>query len=151
MLNEELIEKVKEDLVRHEGYITEIYLDSENLPTFGIGHLVTESDMEHTWPVGTAITDERILQVFNDDCKAAYSDACVVFLNLASHPEDVQRVCINMAFNLGRTRLLKFKKMISAVNEGNYAKAAEEMTDSKWYRQVKRRSKELVTTMQNAV
>jgi lysozyme len=147
MLPPNLIEQIKEDLVRHEGYVTEIYLDSENLPTFGIGHLVTENDMEYTWPVGTPVTDERILQVFHDDCNAACTDASALFLNFNSHPTDVQRVLVNMAFNLGRSRLGKFKNMITAVNEGNYSKAADEMVDSKWYRQVKRRGEELVEIM----
>ena len=71
-------------------------------------------------------------------------------MNLDSQPEDCQRVCINMAFNLGRNRLSKFKKMITAVNEGNYQKAADEMIDSKWYRQVGRRSEELVEIMRGA-
>ena len=63
MLHQNLIEKIKEDLVKHEGYVTEIYLCSEGYPTFGIGHMVTEDDMEYTWPVGTPVTDERILDV----------------------------------------------------------------------------------------
>ena len=129
----EVIEAVKEDLIRHEGYVAEIYLDSENLPTFGIGHLVTEQDMEYTWPVGTPVEDERIL--------------CAIFMNLDSQPTDCQRVCINMAFNLGRSRLSKFKNMIRYVNEGNYLMAANEMVNSKWYSQVGRRSKELVDIM----
>jgi len=147
MLPPNLIDVIKEDLVKHEGYVTEIYLCSENYPTFGIGHMVTENDMEHTWPVGTPVTDERILQVFHDDCNAACVDASALFLNFSSHPEDVQRVLVNMAFNLGRSRLGKFKNLITAVNEGNYSKAADEMVDSKWYRQVKRRGEELVEIM----
>lgn len=143
----ELLEQVKEDLVRHEGYVTEIYLDTEHLPTFGIGHLVTEQDIEYGWPVGAPVTDERILQVFHDDVEVAYSDACAIFLNLDSQPTNVQRVCVNMAFNLGRNRLSKFKNMITAVNEGNYNKAADEMIDSKWYGQVGNRSRELVELM----
>lgn len=150
MLPQHLMDIVKEDLVRHEGYVTEIYLCSENYPTFGIGHMVTENDMEHTWPVGTPVTDERILDVFHKDCEIAYTDACAIFMNLDSQPEDCQRVCINMAFNLGRNRLSKFKKMITAVNEGNFNKAADEMVDSKWYRQVKTRGVELVEIMRNA-
>ena len=146
----ELIEIVKEDLVRHEGYVTEIYLDSENLPTFGIGHLVTEDDMEYTWPVGTPVTDERILDVFNSDCDVAYSDACALVLNFAGQSVDAQRVLVNMSFNLGRNRLSKFKNFLKAVNEGNYEKAADEMVDSKWYHQVGRRSKELVEIMRGA-
>ena len=147
MLNQNLIDLIKEDLIRHEGYVTEVYLDSEHLPTFGIGHLVTENDPEFTWPVGSPVTDERILNVFHSDVNDAYTDACAVFLNFSSQPDTVQRVCVNMAFNLGRNRLSKFKKMITAVNEGNYAKAAEEMVDSKWYRQVKTRGVELVEMM----
>jgi len=150
MLPPNLIEKIKEDLVKHEGYVAEIYLCSENYPTFGIGHMVTEEDMEYTWPVGTSVTDERILQVFHDDCNAACTDASALFLNFSSHPENVQRVLVNMAFNLGRSRLGKFKNMITAVNEGNYSKAADEMVDSKWYRQVKRRGEELVEIMRGA-
>ena len=150
MLPPNLIEKIKEDLVKHEGYVAEIYLCSENYPTFGIGHMVTEEDMEYTWPVGTPVTDERILQVFHDDCNAACTDASALFLNFSSHPENVQRVLVNMAFNLGRSRLGKFKNMITAVNEGNYSKAADEMVDSKWYRQVKTRGVELVEIMRNA-
>jgi len=150
MLPLNLIERIKEDLVKHEGYVTEIYLCSEGYPTFGIGHMVTEEDMEYTWPVGTPVTDERILQVFHDDCNAACTDASALFLNFSSHPENVQRVLVNMAFNLGRSRLGKFKNMITAVNEGNYSKAADEMVDSKWYRQVKRRGEELVEIMRGA-
>jgi len=150
MLPPNLIEQIKEDLVKHEGYVTEIYLCSEGYPTFGIGHMVTEDDMEHTWPVGTPVTDERILQVFHDDCTAACTDASALVLNFSSHPENVQRVLVNMAFNLGRSRLGKFKNLITAVNEGNYSKAADEMVDSKWYRQVKRRGEELVEIMRGA-
>lgn len=150
MNKDELIEIVKEDLIRHEGYVAEIYLDSEHLPTFGIGHLVTEKDPEFTWPVGTPVEDERILSAFHEDCSVAYSDACALVLNFAGQSTDAQRVLVNMAFNLGRNRLGQFKNFLSAVNEGNYQKAAEEMIDSKWYHQVGRRSKELVEIMRGA-
>jgi len=150
MTKDELIEIVKEDLIRHEGYVAEIYLDSENLPTFGIGHLVTEDDMEYSWPVGTPVTDERILDVFHKDCDIAYKDACALVLNFAGQAPDAQRVLVNMAFNLGRNRLSKFKNMLKAVNEGKYLVAANEMIDSKWYSQVGRRSQELVDIMKEA-
>ena len=148
-MNEELVEQIKEDLIRHEGYVREIYLDSEQLPTFGIGHLVVETDPEYTWPIGTPVEDERILSAFQTDFEEAYTDACAVFLNFASLPEKVKRVCVNMAFNLGRSRLSRFKNMIGAVNEGNWKKAADEMVDSRWYGQVGRRSEELVDMMRS--
>ena len=150
MTRDELIEIVKEDLIRHEGYVAEIYLCSEGYPTFGIGHMVNESDMEYSWPVGTPVEDQRILDVFHQDCDIAYSDACALVLNFAGQAPDAQRVLVNMAFNLGRNRLSKFKNMLKAVNEGNYLVAANEMINSKWYSQVGRRSKELVDIMKDA-
>ena len=150
MLPPNLIEQIKEDLVRHEGYVTEIYLCSENYPTFGIGHMVTEADMEYTWPVGTPVEDERILQVFHDDCKVAVEDAEHIVDDLYSHPDECIRVLVNMAFNIGRPRLSQFKKMIAAVNANDYHLAADEMIDSRWYHQVGRRSQELVEIMRGA-
>lgn len=147
MLPQHLMDQIKEDLVHHEGYVTEIYLCSENYPTFGIGHMVTENDMEHTWPVGTPVTDERILQVFHDDCKVAIADAELLVNNLSDHPDFVSRVLVNMAFNIGRPRLSKFKNMLAAIEAKDYNRAADEMIDSKWYHQVGRRSQELVEMM----
>lgn len=142
-----LFEVIKEDLIRHEGYIREIYLDSEGYETFGVGHLVTELDMEHSWPIGSPITDERILAVFDEDFLDALEDAESLVDGLYNHPDSVIRVLVNMAFNLGRTRLRNFKKMLAAVEAKDYKTAAAEMEDSKWYRQVKRRGVELVNIM----
>ena len=88
--------------------------------------------------------------MFHKDCNIAYSDACNLVLNFAGQTPTAQRVLVNMAFNLGRNRLSKFKNMLKAVNEGDYQKAADEMVDSKWYRQVGRRSEELVEMMRGA-
>ena len=150
MLHPDLLSQIKEDLVRHEGYVTEVYLCSEGYATFGIGHMVTADDMEHTWPVGTPVEDERILQVFHDDCMVAVADAECVVDDLYSHPDKCIRVLVNMAFNIGRPRLSQFKNMISAVNANDYHLAADEMIDSRWYNQVGRRSKELVEIMRGA-
>jgi GH24 family phage-related lysozyme (muramidase) len=90
------------------------------------------------------------LDVFHKDCDVAYKDACALVLNFAGQAPDAQRVLVNMAFNLGRNRLSKFKNMLRYVNEGNYLMAANEMIDSKWYTQVGRRSKELVDIMKDA-
>lgn len=150
MLPQSLIETIKGDLTRHEGCVYEIYLDTEELETFGIGHLVTKNDPEHGQPVGTEVSEERVNEAFQTDFNIAYEDACALFLNLESQPDNVIRVCVNMSFNLGRNRLGQFKKMITAVNEGNYQKAADEMINSRWYGQVKTRGVELVSMMRDS-
>jgi lysozyme len=150
MLSEGLREQIKEDLIKHEGYKQEIYLCSEGIPTFGIGHAVKEHDIEYTWPVGTPIEKERIDNAFEEDFKTACTDAAALTLEFANLPNGAKRVLINMAFNLGRTRLGQFRRMLSAVNEGKFKKAADEMVDSRWYNQVGNRSIELENWMRNA-
>jgi len=62
-------------------------------------------------------------------------------------PEEVQLIIANMMFNLGQRRFRGFKKMIAAVNDGNWSEAADEMQDSRWFHQVGDRSVRLVDRM----
>ena len=61
------IDQLREDLKVDEGVKYEIYLDHLGLPTFGIGHLVTESDPEHGQPVGTTVSEDRVNTQFQSD------------------------------------------------------------------------------------
>ena len=62
----------------------------------------------------------------------------------------IQKAVYNMAFNLGITRLSKFKNMIAALEEGNYDKASIEAEDSKWFEQTKSRAQRIVLLMKEA-
>ena len=57
---------------------------------------------------------------------------------------------IEMIFHLGLPRFLGFKKMIQALREDDYSKAAIEMLDSKWACQVGVRASTLANIMDNA-
>lgn len=149
-MSPELLEIVKEDLIKHEGYKDYIYLCSEGIPTFGIGHAVKETDIEYTWPIGTPVEKERIDNAFAEDVQIAIEDVEALFDDCWQKPNKVQRVLVNMAFNLGRTRLSRFKKMRAAVNNNNFKEAANQMVDSLWYKQVGNRSIELENWMRNA-
>ena len=54
-----------------------------------------------------------------------------------------QAVLIDMCYNLGYSGLMKFKNMIKAFADGNFERAAIEMEDSRWYKQVGDRSERL--------
>jgi lysozyme len=62
-------------------------------------------------------------------------------------PEEVQLIIANMMFNMGRPRLSKFKGMKAGVDAQDWNKAADEMIDSAWYRQVPNRAGRLVKRM----
>jgi hypothetical protein len=55
-----------------------------------------------------------------------------------------------MTFNLGGTRFGKFNNMWKGVVSSDWEKVAVEMEDSKWFRQVGRRSVELQEMVRNA-
>lgn len=56
-------------------------------------------------------------------------------------------VLTDMMFNLGYTRLSKFKKFLYALKTGSYEAAANEMLDSNWAKQVGNRAIKLSTLM----
>ena len=58
-----------------------------------------------------------------------------------------QYVLVDMCFNLGIKKLLTFKKMLAALKQGYYERAAYEMLASKWAGQVGRRASELAEMM----
>ena len=149
-MRSELIEIVKEDLIKHEGYKEEIYLCTADVPTFGIGHAIKDTDPEYTWPIGTPVEKERIDNAFLEDVQIAINDVEALFEEPWTKPDKVQRVLVNMAFNIGRSRFSRFKKMREAVNNNDFKQAANEMVDSLWYAQVGNRSIELENWMRNA-
>lgn len=50
-----------------------------------------------------------------------------------------QEVVVEMIFNLGLSKFNQFVRFQKALEDGDYDRAADEMKDSKWYRQIKSR------------
>jgi len=141
-------EVLKEQIKRHEGEVLEIYKDSLGYLTFGVGHLVKEDDPEFGQPEGTPVSQERVDEVYDIDFDKHVEECIHVFESKGgedfySLPEDIQHVLINMTFNLGGTRFGKFNNMWKGVIENDWEKVAVEMEDSRWFKQVGRRSVEL--------
>ena len=130
------IDALREQLKIDEGVKYEIYKDHLGYPTFGIGHLITENDPEHGKPDGTKISEDRVNEIFETDVAKFVSEAKILFPDLDDLPDVAQQVIVNMAFNMGRPRLSKFKNFIAGVNDRDWTRAAEEMMDSRWATQV---------------
>ena len=143
------LDKLREEIKYDEGSVNEIYLDHLGLATFGIGHLVTEWDEEYGWEVGTPVSEDRCNEVFDSDIQVVLSDCEHLYPDFNDLPEEVQRIIANMMFNMGRPRLSKFKGMKAGVDARDWNKAADEMVDSRWYRQVTNRAERLVERMRN--
>jgi lysozyme len=141
------IQQLREQLEIDEGVKYVIYLDHLGLPTFGIGHLVTKTDPESGQAVGTTVNKERVAECFEQDVAGVINDCNKLYHKFEELPEEVQQIIANMMFNLGRTRLSKFKGMKRGIDSLNWNQAADEMVDSRWYRQVNNRAQRLVERM----
>ena len=141
------IEKLREEIEYDEGSVNEIYLDHLGLATFGIGHLVRKEDPEYGWEVGTPVDADRCVEDFNTDIETVLSDCKLLYSDFEDLPEEAQRIIANMMFNMGRPRLSKFKGMKRGVDARDWNAAADEMVDSRWYRQVTNRADRLVERM----
>ena len=138
------IDQLREQLIIDEGQVNEIYKDHLGYPTFGIGHLVLESDPEFGQEVGTPVSNDRVIECFVNDLQTVIEDCKKLHDGWDGYPEEVKQVVANMMFNMGLTRLSKFKNHNAALQSGDWKEAAKEGRDSKWYTQVTNRAERLM-------
>ena len=133
-----LMDRIKEQLVRHEGLRLKPYRCTAGRLTIGIGRNL-------------------------DDCGISQSEAYVMLINdiincekqLQAKIPDIyngldevrKSVLLNMCFNLGIKGLLGFKNTLAFVKAGDWERAANNMLVSKWAKQVGRRAIELSEMM----
>jgi len=124
-------------LFKHEGYSRLPYNDTLGYSTIGVGRNLETVGLSK---------DEAIYLLKNDiGTTVRLLEANLdVFVELSNARKIV---LINMAFNMGMSRLRLFKKMIKALEAKDYKKAADEMLDSRWATQVKARAIELANMM----
>ena len=147
-MNTQIFEKLKADLIRHEGKVGHLYLDHLGFKTGGVGHLITQDDGIYLdAPVDTDVPDCCVNRWLEEDIFKALVDCNTLFDDFERLPGECQCILANMAFNLGRTRLGKFKKLIAAIADDDYKEASVQMKDSRWYRQVKGRAVEMCERM----
>ena len=142
------MEKLRQQLIIDEGVKYSVYLDHLSLKSCGIGHYIRQDEPEFDLEVGTQITEDRCTELFEEDIKSVMKDCKKVFEDWDDMDEEVKQICANMMFNLGLPRFSKFRKTINNIINKNYAKAAEEMRDSRWYRQVTNRAERLAKRME---
>tara|TARA_R100001510_G_C7597750_1_gene165300 strand:+ start:90 stop:548 length:459 start_codon:yes stop_codon:yes gene_type:complete len=142
------LDRLQKELAEDEGCKYEIYNDHLGYATFGIGHLVTDSDLEYGQEIGTEVSKERVDECFKADIEITIEDCNILYSNFNDIPEEAQLILANMMFNLGRPRLSKFLKLKAAVDDEDWMEASVQMMDSKWAKQVPNRAKRLCERME---
>lgn len=139
--------KKDEGIIRNKEGSHMSYKDTKGFLTGGIGHLMTKEEKK-TYPLGTAIPDKVVDEWFKTDIDAADADLTSILEDKSVNvPDEVYSILLNMSFNLGKTNLLEFKDMWTAVEKGDWKTVSAEMKDSDWFSDVKNRAVRLVNRM----
>ena len=123
-------------IIAHEGFRRHIYTCTAGRKTIGYGFNleagVTEDEAFLLLQHRLNLLDEQL----------AYT--LPFYTRLSAVRQDV--LC-DMAYNLGLAGLLKFRKMLAAVERSAWDMAAYEMLNSRWATQVGKRAEELAFLM----
>ena len=119
-------------LIKHEGIELKPYKCSAGRYTIGIGRNLQDC----------GITAQEALFLLDNDIERVTKELEVLrFTQYLNEPRKI--ALLDMLFNIGFPRFLKFKRMIAALEEQDYDEAALQMLDSKWATQVGNRAIEL--------
>lgn len=136
----------REQIKHHEGFRFTVYKCSSGVLTVGWGHAFLGP---RTPKVGDEYPAWKLTEFFEDDMQNVERD--YLFLekefNLRGLDYIRRAVLKNMLFNLGLPKLLRFKKMFRALEQGDFILAGLEMLDSKWASQVGSRATILTVMM----
>jgi len=113
------------DLIRDEGLRLKPYVDTVGRLTIGVGRNLTD--------VGVSESEARILLGNDIDAVAAQLGRALPWW--AGLSEARQRALVNMGF-MGVPKLLEFRRMLAALQAGDWAEAARQALDSRWAQQV---------------
>ena len=133
-----LLERIKEQLVRHEGLRLKPYRCTAGKLTIGIGRNLDANGISQT---------EAYVLMENDvqNCEKQLLDEIPEIYNALD--EVRKSVLLNMCFNLGISGLLCFNNTLAFIGSGDWERAANGMLASKWAKQVGRRAIELSELM----
>ena len=134
-------------LQKHEGFSATPYRCPAGFLTCGIGHNLDANPLTpeqlskikdpNNW------TLEEAYMILDDDIEKCEKQLATLpfWKNI-----DIERryAMLDLCFNLGFQGLLKFKKFLKAMEELDFERAAEELVDSKWYKQVGKRALRIV-------
>ena len=129
---------LRNDLLRDEGLRLRPYYDSVGKLSLGVGRNLDD----------LGITKDEALYLLAGDIARAEADLDRALPWWRELSEPRRRALANMAFNLGITRLLRFKKMLAALRAGDWHSAAAEALDSRWAVQVGDRAERIAALIE---
>lgn len=149
-------EALLSSIERHEGFRDAPYRDSLGLLTIGIGRCLETNPLKpaeyrHLIDRGLltlVLKHEGATWLVENQVDALIGELSSEFGFWPALPAVAQEVLIEMAFQVGVSRIMGFKKMLAALAKHDYKEAAAAGLDSKWRLQTPKRAEELMTRLE---
>jgi|TARA_R100000008_G_scaffold82285_1_gene66416 lysozyme len=135
-MNDKTSSKLIKMLKIHEGVESHAYKCSESKITIGVGRNIDPEG-------GIGLTDDEVDYLLQNDIDRVYKELDFEYGWFSDLDLIRKEAMIDISFNLGQTRLRKFQKALTAMEKGDWDRAADEFMDSKWSKQVGNRAKTL--------
>jgi lysozyme len=132
---------LKTQLLREEGAESCAYQDSLGYWTIGVGRLIDSRK-------GGGLSNDEIEFLLENDIKRNYEAVLKALPWMEKLSDQRQAVLIEMAFQMGVSGLLQFKRTLGSIEDGQYGEAAVEMLESKWAKQTPKRAYRMALQME---
>ena len=129
--------RLRQNLIREEGLELKPYYCTANPPklTIGVGRNIEDR----------GISEDTAYQMLDEDIDLCIDELKVGIRRFEDYPEAIQETLVDLCFNMGIGRLLKFSRTLAYLEEGletdNYTKAAVELMNSNYAKQLPSRAK----------
>ena len=140
-MTDKLLQEIKNHIKVSEGLSLMPYEDTHQFLTIGYGRCL---DIR-------GISKDEAEYLFNNDIKIAVDDVKKIVNRFDELPEQVKIVLIDLSFNLGLSKLLKFENFLDAIDARDFAKACAELKDSRWWHQVGTRATRNYNLLQECI
>ena len=132
--------ELKKRIKKNEGFSLKPYKDQLGYLTIGYGHLILPNEVKL---LKTKTNKAQLNAIFDQDFERALGDY-KRFIKQKHHNRKDQELLIEMTYQMGAKRVLKFKKLISNMQKNKKHLVCFEMMDSLWYTQTPNRVKNLI-------
>lgn len=133
--------ELETELIEDEGKRLKPYKDTRGNISIGIGRNLT----------GVGISEKECQDMFVDDCINCISALDTHIPWWRSSPPNVQRVLINLTFNMGWPKFMLFTGFLGFVKAGDYLTAANDLQSTAWWPQVGGRGPRMVNRLLTAI
>lgn len=130
-MKEELLNEIRDHVKEYEGYSQLVYECTAGYATIGYGRNLEQR----------GITKEESEYLLANDLQQCLKELRGIINKFDELPEKAQLVLVDMCYNLGLSKLLNFENMLDAIDARNWQEASEQLLDSRYAAQVKRRAR----------